>query len=229
MAFRSVLFTLTILLAAACGERGADKSSKERATASIPSKYESFIAKFKPVSFDTLQVYSAYQINSDDNKFKGAKLDSSDFKLIPAVLKTESFDDFFACYQFPLDESRIALITRAPSYYDATSLKLLVYDKSRDTIDHIIELAENVGDGGEQVVKTSWLFKNGQQKYAALIFNEETLDRSMDDENPVAKIDTTHYYYLVDISGKDTLDKDFSKLESRFRSLLKTRESPGGK
>jgi hypothetical protein len=216
-----MLFTLAVVSLTACGEEASNKQTPE--TVTTPSRYTNLISKYKPITFDTLQVFSAYEINSETNKFKGTKLDSTDFKLLPAGMRTESFDDFYACFQFPLDGTHIALITRTPSFYDVTSLKLLVYDKSRDTISRITELAENVGDGGAQTVKTSWLFKEGQQ-YVSLIFVEETLDHSIDDENPVARIDTTRSYSLVEVISRDTLNADASSLEKRFRTLLRTRE-----
>lgn len=192
------------------------------------SKFNNLVSKYKDISFDTLKVFSAEDLESNKYKFKGTQLDSADVSLFPNTLSEQYFYDhgFFACFQFAIDSDRTALITRTPSTYEPTSIKLLIFDKQRDSITDFIELAETFGDAGDYAEKSSWLFKHESSKYKSLMWYQESHDNSVDDEKDTT-IQTSNYYYLLDISKSkvDTISKDKKELTKNFGNLLKQQAS----
>ena len=188
------------------------------------SKFNNLIAKYQDILFDTLKIFSAEDLESNKYKFKGTQLDSADVSLFPKTLSEQYFYDhgFFACFQFAIDSDRTALITRTPSTYEPSSIKLMIFDKQKDSITGFIELAETFGDAGDYAEKTSWIFKNESSKYKSLMWYQEGHDNSVDDENDTT-IQTSNYYYLFDISKLkvDTISKDKEELTKNFGILLK--------
>ena len=192
------------------------------------SKFKSLLTKYKDISVDTLNVYSAEDLESNSYKFKGTQLDSADVSLFPKTLSEQYFYDhgFFACYKFALDTIRTALITRTPSTYEPSSVKLLIFDKQKDSVTDFVELAETFGDAGDYAEKTSWLFKDERNKYINFMWYQESHDNSVDDEKDTT-IQTWNYYYLFDISKSkvDTANKNEKELLTKFGKLLKGKAS----
>jgi hypothetical protein len=181
------------------------------------------LTKYKDISFDTLHVFSSTELESNRYKFKGTQLDSADVLLFPKELAEQYVNDngYFACYKFSIDSMRTGLITRTPSTYEPSSIKLLILDKRKDTIVDFIELAETFGDAGDVAEKISWLFKDNNKKYKAFMWVEESHDNSVDDEKDTT-IQTWNYYYELDVSKSkvDTLSKDEKELLKKFENLV---------
>lgn len=192
------------------------------------SKFKSLLAKYKDISFDTLQVFSSEELENRQYKFKGKQLDSADVSLFPKELSEQYVNDngFFACYKFTIDSNRMGLITRTPSTYESSSVKLLIFDKQQDAVTDFIELAETFGDAGDMAEKTSWLFKDNEKEYKTFTWVEERHDNSVDDEKDTT-VQTWNYYYLLDISKSnvDTVSKDEKELLKRFGSLIRQQAS----
>jgi len=182
------------------------------------------LKKFKQVSIDTLKVYSAEDLESNSYKYKGKPLDSVDIALFPKEISGlyESDSSFYACYQFNIDSTRIGLITRTPSEYISSSIKLFLFDKKADAITNYFELADQWGDAGDALDKTAWIVRDRKKNIQAFLWVNETLDNSVEDETD-STIESNNYYYLVDLSKQaiDTTNNDSAKLTRQFQALLK--------
>jgi hypothetical protein len=218
---RRLFYLSTLILLFSCDQKPA---KQQQAKTSKASKFKSLLTKYKDISFDTLKVFSSAELESRQYKFKGKQLNSADVSLFPKeLLELYSNDNgYFACYKFHIDNKRTGLITRTPSTYEPSSIKLLIFDKQQDAITDFIELAETFGDAGDMAEKTSWLFKDERKKYKSFMWVEESHDNSVDDENDTT-IQTRNYYYLFDLSKAklDTLNKDEKELLKKFGSLIK--------
>jgi hypothetical protein len=188
------------------------------------SKFKNLLKKYKEISFDTLKVFSSYELNSRQYKFKGIQLDSVDVSLFSKDLAERYINDngYFACYKFSIDSNTIGLLTRTPSTYEPSSIKLLIFDKQKDTITNTIELAKVFGDAGDSAEKTTWLFKDKNQKYNSFIWITESHDNSVEDENDKT-IERWDRYFLLNISESkiDTLKTTEKELLLRFGKLIK--------
>ena len=155
--------------------------------------------------------------------YEGIHIDSIDVALLPSALSEQyaNNNSFFACYKFSIDSNRTGFITRTPSTYESSSIKLLIVDRQQDAITNFIELAEIFGDAGDMAEKTSWLFRDENNKYKSFIWVEESHDTSVDDQNDTI-VQTWNYYYLLDISkiNVDTLSKGERELLTKFGNLI---------
>lgn len=192
------------------------------------SKFKTLLTKYKDISFDTLRVFSSGELESNKYKFKGTQLDSADVLLLPIALAEQYINDngYFACYKFSIDSTRMGLITRTPSTYEPSSIKLLILDRQNDTITDFMELAETFGDAGDMAEKISWLFKDNNKKYKSFMWVEESHDNSVENEKDTT-LQTWNYYYLLDLSKAkvDTVSKDEKKLLTQFGNLIRLQAS----
>jgi hypothetical protein len=209
-----------------------DQGQKTDTTVDIKkeSKFKKLLSKFKDVSIDTLKVYSPeYSSEKLTGEFIGTELDSTDAILFPNDIALQHFIDMpglYAIYKFQLDSNTLGLITRTPSEYFPSSIKLFYLDRKKDSITSYLELADSWGDAGDYMSKESWLFKDSLQKFHAFTWVMEGHDNSVDNEK-----DTTtqewNYYYLLDISKPkvDTIIKDEKKLIKKFANIMKSKAS----
>jgi len=97
------------------------------------SKYGKLLSKFKDISIDTLRIYSPeYSSEKLIGEFVGVELDSTDAILFPNDIELQHFNDppgLYAVYKFPVDSNTLGLITRTPSEYVPSSIKLFYFDK----------------------------------------------------------------------------------------------------
>ncbi|WP_207422620.1 hypothetical protein [Desertivirga brevis] len=193
---------------------------------SKPYKSQMLLSKYQSISFDTLEVQSVIELESNTNKFKGTRLDSSEVLLLRSHINEQYYDGegYFACNKFPIDKNRTALITRAPSTYNSSAIKLFVFNKEKNVSTCVLELADVFGDAGDSSEKITWLFKDKNKGYKAFSWYTESHDNSLDDENDTT-VDTSNFYYLIDLSkpNLDTLSTDEARLLKRFGSLFNQR------
>lgn len=216
---KALLVAVTTILVS-CGFNAGDQIKKANTS---KGGNEALLSKYNTISFDTLLVFSTDDPETKTFKFKGKPFDSTEILLLPASFIDRYPTDigFHACYKFYIDSRHIGLITRSPSAYIASSIKLFVFDTERDSITNCVELAENWGDAGDHLSKSAWLIKNKNKKWQSFIWVQEGHNNSVEDPK-----DTTtsswDYYYLLDIAGNsiDTLSKDSSLLAKRFSKLL---------
>lgn len=217
---RKLLYLTTLILIFSCNQTD---TKQQQVNTPKESKFKTLLTKYKDISFDTLQVFSSGELESDQYKFKWIQLDSAEVSLFPKALSEQYYYDhgFFACYKFSIDSIRTALISRTPSTYEPSSIKLLLFDKLRDSITDYIELAETFGDAGDFAEKTSWLFKDEKKNYKNFMWYQENHDNSVDNEKDTT-IQTWNYYYLFDFSKSkvDTISKNERELTRKFGKLL---------
>lgn len=199
-------------------ERPVEKTKEVRV-----SKFQQLLTKYKDISFDTLEVFAAFDMDKKSYKYSGVELDSTEMMLLPEGLGSLEPHSFFACYKFTIDSASIGLITRVPGEYSPTSIKLLVLDTKLDSVVSYFELSDLSGDAGDMWQKTSWLYKN-ENSYRSLLWQELTHDHIVDDEAD-STVDRTNNYYLIDFSSlkPDTIVRDTMKLTMQFADLLKKR------
>lgn len=171
------------------------EANKQRPNGPKESRYVKLLFSYKEISFDTLKVYSSYEIENNSYEFEGVLLDSSFIHIFPKKLSEDFSADlgFFACYKFRIDSFRTGLITRTPSIYESSSIKLLIFDNPLDSITGYVELAEVFGDAGETNERISWLFFNDQKKMEAFSRFDETYDHSVDEPADTVIEHTTEY------------------------------------
>lgn len=218
---RKLLYFTILILLSSCSQ---EETKQQQADTQKESKFKILLVKYQEISFDTLQVFSSGELQNKQYRFKGTQLDSAEVSLFPPSLSEQYCYDhgFFACYKFSIDSIKTGLITRTPSTYEPSSIKLLLFDKQKDSITDYIELAETFGDAGDFAEKTSWLFRDEQKNYKNFMFYQRSYDNSVDDEKDTT-VQTWNYYYLFDISKPkvDTISKNEQELISKFGKLLK--------
>ncbi|GAA4319227.1 hypothetical protein GCM10023184_03870 [Flaviaesturariibacter amylovorans] len=180
------------------------------------------LKKYEDATFDTLKVYSGDDLGSESYPFRGRLLDRDDIRLFPSefVQQLEYDSGFFACYKFHLDSSRYGLITRTPSEYEPSSIKLFVLDKKKGVITYYYELAESIGDAGDVSNRTSWLFRqpNG---FGCFTWDEELHYNSVENENDTS-IQRWDYFRLASFNKRsvDTFHLDEGKAKRQFGHFL---------
>lgn len=221
---RILFFLFFCNLLFGCAETETEAEAEKQPTdTKIESRFKGLLAKYQDISIDTLKVFSSIQLEDEQYSFRGKQLDSSDVVLLPIVLSEQYASDhgFFACYKFDIDSESVALITRTPSMYEPSSVKLLVLDKKADSITDFVELAEIFGDAGDFAEKTTWLFKGERCNTRAFVWIFDRHSNSVDDPNDTT-VQITNYYYLLDIahSKVDTVNNNGAPLPGGFGYLL---------
>ena len=197
------------------------------------SRFSNLLPQYRTIAIDdTLWVFSEGEFVKTDI-YKGTAIDSTNALLFPKEISQASFANtpsLFAIYQFDIDNNRVALVTRTPSEYLPSSIKLFVFDKAKDSITSYIELADNIGDAGDVSTKNSWLFKNNNQQLQALIAVTD-LHYNIVDNPKDSSIQTDNSYYLLDLSkpGIDTMSDNKKQLARQFASLLEKPKAAGVK
>ncbi|MDI9365771.1 MAG: hypothetical protein QM541_12525 [Flavobacterium sp.] len=218
---RKLLYLIILFLFCNCNQTDKKLETQDKPK---ESKYKNLLIRYKDLAIDTLEVYSSDDLESQAYKYKGTKLDTTEIRLFPRQISQEylSADGYFACYKFSIDSNKIGLITRTPSTYASSSIKLLILDKTKDAITGIIELAETFGDAGDVAEKNSWIFNDSNKKFKCFIWVKESHDNSVDNVNDTT-IEHWNNYYLINISKNkaDTISTDEKILTKKFARLLK--------
>lgn len=216
---------ILLLFLSACNseQNKSRKISKEKPVKEKTSKFQSVLDKYKTITLDTFHVFTSGNLYDSNHVFYGRAFSPTDTSILPANLKSmvESDINYFACYKFSIDSSHWGLLTRSPSYYDATSVKLLLFDKIMDSVTGFIELAEFVGDAGDVLEKNSWLFRSGNNKTIAFLYMTEKHDNRIDDEKDTT-VNITPFYNLIGISreGIDTITTQSDRLKEIFAARI---------
>ena len=213
-----ILYFLVFILLLGCGYNQKEKFH----SSSHKSRYEKLLSIYKEISIDTLKVYSPEDLIGE---YKGVEIDSSEVMLFPKEIVEQHFVDppgLFAIYKFEIDINTIGLITRTPSEYAPSSIKLFFLDKTKDLIIGYVELAESLGDAGDYMITDSWIFKDNDKRLMALVCVMERHDNSVDDEKDTSTQEW-NYYYLLNLSKEhiDTISKDEKVLIMKFGNLIK--------
>lgn len=185
------------------------------------SHYEALLNLYQPITITTFRVFSTTNFYDDAYKFKGKQIDDALLSLLPKkMLSTDDGASYFATYKFAIDANRTALLTRSPGQYDASSIKLLIYDKQKDAITDCFQVAEKWHDAGDTFEAVSWLYKNTDKTLNCVLWEESVHDGKLDDEADTTRKVTTHYYlYGFKKAVHDTLSRDakatFMKFEAK--------------
>ncbi|HEY9259391.1 hypothetical protein [Chitinophaga sp.] len=175
------------------------------------------LSLYNDINADTLEVASQTGEDVSAWKYSGTLIDTALLPLLPAVLRVyEPF--FYACYKFDLDTNTIGLITRTPSEYESSSIKLFALHKKTNTITFETELADSWGDAGDAVNISSWLYRNKESRWMGIL---EKSNYSEDLEDTTAPISETYDYYHFKWNGNriDTISTDSSTLVAVYKQI----------
>jgi hypothetical protein len=177
---------------------------------------------YKTISADTVEIGTSPDDNITTWKYNGTLIDTSLLALLPQDYGNRD-PLFYACYQFNLDTNTIGLITRTPSEYESSSIKLFAYHKKTNTITFETELSDAWGDAGDAVYKNSWLYRNAGKGWIGII---EQYNYNEDIEDTTVPISETYDYYHFRWNGSriDTVSTDSSALVEIYKQI-----SPGAK
>lgn len=185
------------------------------------SKYNNLLSQYFNIAIDTLWVYSP---NDSLTTYNGHAIDSINALFFPSDMAQRHFSEppsLFAIYKFAIDTNRLGLITRTPSDYVSSSIKLFIYDKKKDSLTSYVEIAESWGDAGDYMTKNSWLFRDSSKHMYALIDVTQGHYNSADDPKDTTIVEKD-YYTLLDLSkpGIDTIFADQEKLPKKYKSIM---------
>ncbi len=217
-----------IILGYSChptGQSAQTAADTVAVTGSTPEAgiYQGLLSQYRDLSFDTFPVFPSDVPDDTTFQFHGRLLDTTTVRLLvnDVDLAVHNFHDgFFACYKFNMDNGRIGLITRVPSEYLSSSIRLFILDTHQQKITEQMELAEDFGDAGDAMSKITWLFRNGQLQLQALQNIHFSHDNSVDDEKDTTVVESDAYY-LIGLSKEknDTISSDSLTLANRFMQL----------
>ncbi len=189
------------------------------------TKYSQIEKLFKDVASDTFYVFSDWEIQNPKYLFKGTTMDSIQISLLPYELKNKYTwtRDIAACYKFPIDASRIALIARLPGEYESTAIKLLVFDLEKDSVVETIHLSDVFGDAGEVYTYRSCLFKDKEKKPLILTYSYSSYDHGVNGDSTDTAVETWNNYYLTSLlkTPADTISKDSATIVTQHPEIIK--------
>lgn len=187
-----------------------------RDSVSVPALNQ-LLKLYKNINSDTLEVAPQPGEATTSWKYSGTLIDTALLALLPVELRAyEPF--FYACYKFDLDANTIGLITRTPSEYESSSIKLFALHKKTNTITFETELADSWGDAGDAVSISSWLYRNKESHWMGIL---EKFNYSEDIEDSTAPVSETYDYYHFKWNGNriDTISTDSSALVEVYKQI----------
>ncbi|CAN5513243.1 hypothetical protein BH09BAC6_BH09BAC6_10230 [soil metagenome] len=190
---------------------------KQNVKSKQESRYAELLKLYKITTIDTLKVFAANNPDSAGYEFKGIKLDTASISLLPKQMLKDTVP-IYAVYKFAIDSLKTGLITRTPGNNQSSSIKLLIYDKQKDSITDYVELADLPGAGPDAIAKTSWVYKDGNKDAVCFLKEEIYRDNSIEDPKDTVQTKTSRYYSLgFKKTIHDTLDKNAVSLLATFK------------
>jgi len=134
------------------------------------------------------------------------------------IISDEEGASYFATYKFDIDANRTGLLTRSPGQYDASSIKLLIYDKQKDAITDYFEVAELWGDAGDKFEEASWLYKNPDKTINCVLWQQSTHDGKLDgDDDTTKKVSDKYYLFGFKKPVHDTISNNAKAQFLKFK------------
>lgn len=142
----------------------SEQPAQKQAPAPDPASARQFLGLFKELQADTLLVYSGEHVEDDTFRFKGTPIDPSLFAVFNLEKNEMEWWDATAypsaCFRFPIDSNRLALIVRMPSEYVNSAVALCIWDlKSQKMAPKPLMLAEMIGDAGWRFYEHSYIMR----------------------------------------------------------------------
>lgn len=188
----------------------------------IPSDINSLINLYTAFEDDTLEVLSGAFGDPESWPFKGTAIDSQ----LQPLLSDRIYNEdclFYACYKFNLDANTIGLVTRSPSEYKSSSVKLFAYHKKTNTITFETELAEEFGDAGDVLIKNSWIYHSRDSGWQVILENFNSSQYGTP-EDTVAVESYDDYHLTWNGSKIDTVSTDSSALVQVYKTMTSVKK-----
>lgn len=216
----SVLLVISLIALQACSESEAEKTAEVPKTSRlsiVDSLFRDLIIE------DTFYVYSSWG-GQENHPFKGVPMDSAQVASLTYDLKMSYtyFKDVGACYKFPLDASRFALIARVPGEYESTAIRLFIFDVEKDSVVQTLSLADVFGDAGESMSYSSCVFREKDHGLKVATQWHSEYSHSVDNENDTT-VERWNRFWILDL-GKhtgDTLLKDSATIVNTYPQIIK--------
>ncbi len=208
---------IALMVLQACSSPESEKP-KEVLKASRLSVVDSLFKDL--VIEDTFYVYSVG--GQETHPFQGVPMDSMQVASLSYDLKMKYsyFKDMGACYKFPLDASRFALIARVPGEYESTAINLFVFDVGKDSVVQTLYLADVFGDAGEAMFYSSCIFREKDHSLKVATQWHSEYSHSVDNENDTT-VERRNRFWVIDL-GKhtgDTLLKDSATIFTTYPQI----------
>ncbi|MFY0252956.1 hypothetical protein ACDQ55_03285 [Chitinophaga sp. 30R24] len=214
MKYLSLLLLATFLFACQAANNTSTPGSQDTASASVSD----LLKQYKPIKADTLSIESQYEEEAEKGwAYEGALLDTTFLRLFPSEFQQEG-GQFYACYKFNLDANTIGLITRTPSEYSSTSIKLFAWHKQNNKITFETELAEIFGDAGDILNKSSLLYHTPDSGWRGILEKYE-YSENMEDTTAAELESYDYYHFKWNGQRIDTISTDSSALVETFKKM----------
>ncbi|MBW0179375.1 hypothetical protein [Sediminibacterium sp.] len=187
------------------------------------SNEDNLLLAYETIAADTVFVFPAKDDFNENYFYHGKVLDSLQILVFPQEIAASHFNDppgLFASKRIKVGENYWGLITRSPSVYYPSSIKLFIYNEQTKKINpSYIELAESFGDAGDSFEKESWIFTNGG-KLNILIHQNNSHDHSLDEE-PDDYPENHDQFFLLQLNKSriDTVGRDSAVLAMRVKKM----------
>lgn len=200
-----------------------NNTSQNTNTSDTKAEYDldSFMAKFKSISLDTLKVYSRFDQENDSFQFKGVALNHHDWPFVQDMYgefakeydgSDEQLNQFYACYRIDLNKEISALIIRTPGEYSSSKIHLFLANTTLKKVTHSIQLAEDWGDAGDAFEQSSFLYKTATT-LELFQYNYSSYDHSVEDEKDTTLEEWQNVYHLkIQSNAIDTIANDSANL-----------------
>jgi hypothetical protein len=212
-------FFLATLLLLLCGCNN-NTIQNEKLPEQKKTKLEQLSQFYKPILFDTLDVYTSTEEESNSFKFKGIKLDS----LNAHYLNDQTFwmEGVFACYRFSINDTLVALITRVPSYYVSSAVSIFIFNSRADSVIGSQKLADVFGDAGDGSQYSTCVMKQNNQ-LVTCSYGWASYDHRAGDDPKDTLVDYWHNYSITRFNQNqfDTLSTDSATIVKQHKQIIK--------
>ncbi|GGF17251.1 hypothetical protein [Hymenobacter cavernae] len=146
-----------------------------------------------------------------DSVANGIPIPSHLLDLFPERLYSENGSDVFAVAKLNLPEERIGLLTRVPSVYVSSKIKLFVLNSRTGQLESECEVAETFGDAGDTYVRTAEIRPSENQSF--LIKVKQNTCWPLDEELSKFKCADSLFIYSLHNNKLDLLSKKGTRHE----------------
>ncbi|MDR6566090.1 hypothetical protein [Chitinophaga ginsengisegetis] len=215
-------FLLLLFLSACIGITRQQNVTATAVRDTISPDISSLINLYQTFEQDTLEILPGAYGDPGSWHFGGTAIDSQLQPLLSDRMYNKDYL-FYACYKFNLDPNTIGLVTRAPSEYESSSVKLFAYHKQTNTITFETELAEEFGDAGDVLIKNSWLYHSPDSSWRVILENFSSSQYGTPEDTVATE--SYDYYHLSWNGNKiDTVSTDSSALVRVYKTMTPVRK-----
>jgi hypothetical protein len=216
---RNTLFVLTLTLSFCHSEQTYPKATEGPSNAT--SECANLVSLYPEILSDTLDVYASDDSENQQFAYHGKKLDST---AVYCIDKSASFDaltqGYFACGRFKINDSLVGLVTRIPSYYSSTAIKVFVFNRVTNESIKTIDVADIFGDAGDASKYSTRIVVSDKPIF--ITYSWSSYNHSVEDENDTIIENYNSFIWTQLINDRlDTISKDSATIVSKFPQAIR--------